>query len=186
MAYYDMLGGLDLIASDADDYVRRAVRIATDEKLRAELKARVHEALPRYHREEAVVEWSKLLRRLALGGGEGGEEGGVTDGDDDPVVGSPGGGRPGDTCDARRARRRRLSVRDGNGRPCSLVPCIWRRFLGRVARTGSIHTSAEVGTVHGAYARKALCVLGVVCLCRTRVQGEVRVGSVVHYCTLSE
>lgn len=88
MAYYDMLGvGSDLIASDADDYVRRAVRIATDEKLRAELKARVHEALPRlYHREEAVVEWSKLLRRLALGGGEGGEEGGVTDGDDDPVV----------------------------------------------------------------------------------------------------
>ena len=68
MAYYEQLGVTDLVAKDADDYVRIAVRIATDESAREEVKRRVQAALPKlFRRQEAVDEWSKMLRRLALG-----------------------------------------------------------------------------------------------------------------------
>ena len=56
----------ELIAADAEDYVRLAVRLGTDREWRAAVRERIREAVPRlFGRSEAVDAWSELRTRLA-------------------------------------------------------------------------------------------------------------------------
>lgn len=66
-AYYNIMGVTDLIAQDADDYVRIAVRIATDLPYAAELRQRIADNLHKlFESNQAVRAWTETLLRLAM------------------------------------------------------------------------------------------------------------------------
>jgi predicted O-linked N-acetylglucosamine transferase (SPINDLY family) len=68
LAYYTLMGiGLDTcIAHDADEYVRKALHIACNSTVRAELSREIVERRSRFARNDAVFrEYSDLFRRLA-------------------------------------------------------------------------------------------------------------------------
>ena len=67
-AYYKIIGVTDLIAADEDDYVRIAVRMATDRTAREDVLARIRGQLHLlYYRHEAVEAWASLLQGIAPG-----------------------------------------------------------------------------------------------------------------------
>ena len=66
-AYYRAMGLDDCIAQDAEDYVARAVRLGTDEAWRAEVRARIRNAVPRlFKRADMLREFEDAL--IAAGG----------------------------------------------------------------------------------------------------------------------
>jgi hypothetical protein len=68
LAYYSIIGVLDMVAMDETDYTRIAVRVATDGAVRGELKRRVAANLHKLFRsEDAVRSWTSVLSRLARG-----------------------------------------------------------------------------------------------------------------------
>uniref|UniRef100_A0A7S2DQ81 O-GlcNAc transferase C-terminal domain-containing protein n=1 Tax=Haptolina brevifila TaxID=156173 RepID=A0A7S2DQ81_9EUKA len=65
-AYYTIMGMEDLIAHDADDYVRLAVRLGTNESWRRAMQKQILDNSAKlFGREEAVEAWAALLMRLA-------------------------------------------------------------------------------------------------------------------------
>ena len=66
-AYYNVMGVTDLIAHDADDYVRIAVRIATDAPYAAALRQRVADNLHKlFESKQALHAWTETLLKLAM------------------------------------------------------------------------------------------------------------------------
>ena len=66
-AFYRILGVSDLVATDAADYARIAVRLATEPAEAAALRRRIAEALPQlYESRDAVKAWTRMLMGLAL------------------------------------------------------------------------------------------------------------------------
>jgi predicted O-linked N-acetylglucosamine transferase (SPINDLY family) len=66
-AWYRRLGIEECIASDADDYIRIALKIGTDPKLRDELSRRIQEAAGRLFDDEvAVKELEDFFERVVI------------------------------------------------------------------------------------------------------------------------
>ena len=60
-----LVGMTDLIATNPDDYVRIAVKVANDKPYAAELRRKLAERLPAlYESKEAVQAWTNLLLRI--------------------------------------------------------------------------------------------------------------------------
>lgn len=67
-AYYRTIGVTELIATDAADYVEKAVRYALNPTDRAELSGRILKALPAlFKRDDAVEAWEEALSKMARG-----------------------------------------------------------------------------------------------------------------------
>ena len=67
-AYYRTIGVTELIATDATDYVEKAVRYALNPTDRAELSGRILKALPAlFKRDDAVEAWEEALSKMARG-----------------------------------------------------------------------------------------------------------------------
>ncbi len=66
LAYYSIMGVMDLVAKDKDDYVAIAVRMGTDRAARRAVQARIRDNLGKlFGRKEAVRSWATLLERIA-------------------------------------------------------------------------------------------------------------------------
>ena len=69
LALYSIMGVHDLVAEDEQDYVRLAVRVATDVRWADDVRARIRERSHRlFESMEAVHAWEELLSRLAREG----------------------------------------------------------------------------------------------------------------------
>lgn len=59
---YKHMGYTDLVAETPEQYVEIAVRLATDEKFKTEVKARIAETVPRaFENQEAIREWERFF-----------------------------------------------------------------------------------------------------------------------------
>ena len=66
LAYYSIMGVMDLVAKDKEDYVTIAVRMGTDRTARRAVKKRIRNNLAKlFGRKEAVGSWATLLERIA-------------------------------------------------------------------------------------------------------------------------
>lgn len=71
LALYNIIG-LDettksaLIASSAEEYILKAVKIGTDPKYREQLESKILERIPTlFYRKEAIEEWEKILLKVS-------------------------------------------------------------------------------------------------------------------------
>ena len=65
LAFYDILGIKEAIATDEDDYARLAALIGRDGELRASIKARIAANIHKMWRSDAAVDhWTDVLLRL--------------------------------------------------------------------------------------------------------------------------
>ena len=56
------MGYTDLVAETPEQYVDIAVRLATDEKFKSEVKGRIAETVPRaFDNQEAISEWERFF-----------------------------------------------------------------------------------------------------------------------------
>ena len=66
LAYYSIMGVLDLVAKDENEYVETAVRLGTDLNYREKVRFKIQNNMHKLWRQtDAVDEWSKMLERMA-------------------------------------------------------------------------------------------------------------------------
>jgi predicted O-linked N-acetylglucosamine transferase (SPINDLY family) len=62
MSIYKHMGYTDLVAQTPEQYVEISVRLATDDKFKAEVKARIAETIPRaFENQDAISEWERFF-----------------------------------------------------------------------------------------------------------------------------
>lgn len=66
LAYYSILGVMDLVARDEDDYVAIALRMGMDVAARADVQRRIEENIHKlFHQPAAVAGWTDIFLLMA-------------------------------------------------------------------------------------------------------------------------
>jgi len=65
LAYYSIMGVLDVVAKDKADYVDLAVRMGTDKNARAEVRGKILKNVHKlYFKTAAVDAWTRIIKRM--------------------------------------------------------------------------------------------------------------------------